>query len=234
MIDSLVYSLEERTRSRVWPDRWMTIPEIAAELDDWCFWDSAGLAGWSAEGRESWLRRALATEEEDGRAIWLRMGRRYKHFALVRQNRGDLDDYLTWVAEQRSARARHAEELLAGQAIVEAAMLHPLAPASEECLRQAESFSAGVIDAVPDLRMGERLRKIWAIYEENRPTDLMVGLHVCRLFLAMGTVVVEAGPTGEVKTLRRVIAAAESWLNSLTYVAEVEDTIASEGEVRPG
>lgn len=230
-MDNLVFALEERMQSRAWPDCWMTTSEIATELDDWNFWASSHLSGWSIEGRELWLSRALATEEDDGRAIWLRMGNRYKHFALVRQNRDDLDDYLTWVAEQRQARTRRAEELLSGQARRHGVVLHPLAPPSEECLRRAESFSTNIIAAVPDAHTAERLHAIWSIYEASRPLDLMRGLHVCRLFLAIGTVLADAYPLGAVKQLRRIITAAESWFNSLLCLAECEasNPVVSEG-----
>src|SRR5262249_61772786 len=92
----------------LWPDRWLTLSEIDAELDDQCFWDNCGLTAWSVEGRRFWLRRSLATRDEDGRSIWLRMGGRYKHFGLGRQNRGDVDDYLTLLTETRAARMRRA------------------------------------------------------------------------------------------------------------------------------
>src|SRR3954447_26841397 len=104
-MDDLTFALSERMRAAAWPDRWMTLSEIDAELDDLHFWGRAGLAIWSAEGRRYWLRAALQHDEQ-GRAVWLRMGGRYKHFDLVRQNRSDVDDYLTWVAETRDARTR--------------------------------------------------------------------------------------------------------------------------------
>jgi hypothetical protein len=227
-MDDLIFALNERTRSRSWPDRWMTITEIDAELEDRGFWTSVGLDDWSGEGRRYWLRRALATEKETGHAIWLRMGGRYKHFDLVRQDRGDVNDYLTWVAETRQARTRRAEQLLAGDSIVEAVILHPLAGPPEECLRRAEGFVVEVIKAVPDEQVSRRLHSIWSIYEESRPTDVRIGLRVCRLFCAMGTLLAEGHGFAEARPLRRAIRVAESWLDAQVCAAveEPEEAVA--------
>jgi hypothetical protein len=210
----LIRALDERTRSPLWPDRWLTLSEMASELDDQNFWNYAGFAAWSVEGRLHWLRAALATRDEAGRSIWLRMGGRYKHFGLVRQNRDDIDDYLTWAAEARAARARRAEELLAGQPVVTAVRLHPLAAPAQECLERTERLTLELIDAVPDVETADRLRQIWSIYEEARPTDAVIGLRVCRLFCALGTLFVEYHRDTRLGALLRAIERAEKWLAS--------------------
>src|SRR3954447_12071948 len=181
-MDDLTFALSERTRAAMWPDRWMTLSEIDSELDDLSFWEYAGLRVWSAEGRRHWLRGALSKKDQDGRSVWLRMGGRYKHFDLVRQNRGDVDDYLTWTAEAKAARTRRAEELLQGQCVVSAAVLHPLAAQADDCLRHAERLTLELIAAVPDEQIATRLRDVWAIYEEAKLDNVMAGLHTCRLF----------------------------------------------------
>jgi hypothetical protein len=216
-MDDLTFALSERLRAATWPDRWMSLSEIYSELDDLSFWDYAGLSAWSAEGRRHWLRKALAARDEDGRSVWLRMGGRFKHFDLVRQNRGDVDDYLEWVAEAREARTRRAEALLDGQRVVGAAVLHPLtalaAPAGD-CLQQAERLTIGVINAVPDVQIAERLRSIWAIYKDAQLDSVMAGLDVCRLFCALGTLYVERWRGRGREGLRRAVERAEKWLDA--------------------
>src|SRR5262245_46484241 len=114
-MDDLTFALSERMRAAAWPDRWMTLAEIDAELDDLKVWaERDGLTTGSAESRQHWLRAALQRHDDEGRLVWLRMGARYKHFDRVRQIRSDVDDYLVWVAETRDARTRRAEELLQG------------------------------------------------------------------------------------------------------------------------
>jgi hypothetical protein len=223
-MDDLTFALSERMRSALWPDRWMTLSEIDAELDDLNFWAYAGLTVWSAEGRRHWLRGTLARRDEDGRSIWLRMGGRYKHFDLVRQNRGDVDDYLTWVAEARTARTRRAEELLAGERIVSAVVLHPLAGSAVECRRHAERLTLELIAAVPDEQIAGRLRRIWAIYESAQLGCVMTALHTCRLFCALGTLYVERWRGVGRETLRRAVDHAERWLDSRLCVG-VEDEV---------
>jgi hypothetical protein len=221
-MDDLTFALSERTRAALWPDRWLTLSEIYSELDDLCFWDNSGLAGWSPEGRRHWLRRALKGRDENGRSVWLRMGGRYKHFALVRQIRGDVDDYLTWAAEAKAARTRRAEELLQGEHVVSAAVLHPLA-APDDCLMHAERLTLELIAAVPDEQIADRLRDVWAIYEGAKLDNVMAGLHVSRLFCALGTLYVECWRGAGRERLRRAVECAEQWLDAqLCPVVEEE------------
>src|SRR5258708_4499916 len=142
-MDELIRTLSELTRSPHWPDRWMTLKEIVAELNEQGFWERVRLSGWSEEGRLDWLRKTLTAAEETwaGRASWLRIGGRYKHFALVLRNKADVNACLDWVAEVRQARFRYADELVRGDVEVVAVKLHPLGPSPEECVRRAEEFA---------------------------------------------------------------------------------------------
>jgi len=221
-MDDLTFALSERMRSATWPDRWMTLSEIDAELDDLNFWERAGLKVWSAEGRRHWLRAVLAKKDPEGRSIWLRMGARYKHFALVRLNRGDVDDYLTWVAETRAARTRRAEELLAGQHVVSAVVLHPLAGSPGDCARHADGLTRELIDSVRDEHVAGRLREIWAIYESAGLCDAMAAVRVCRLFCALCTLYVEWRGAGR-EVLRKAVDRAEQWLGSRLCFGVEED-----------
>lgn len=212
-MDDLTFALSQRMRAAAWPDRWMTLSEIDAELDDLNFWERAGLTIGSAEGRQHWLRAALATKDKDGRTTWLRMGGRYKHFDRVRQNRGDVDDYLTWVAETRAARTRRAEELLEGQHVVSVVVLHPLAGEPAECVRQADGLTRELIASVGDEHVAGRLRDVWAVYENARLCDVRAALRTCRLFCAFCTLYVECRSAGR-QMVRQAVERAERWLDS--------------------
>jgi hypothetical protein len=223
-MDDLTFALSERMRAAAWPDRWMTLSEIDAELDDLSFWRRAGLTAWSAEGRRHWLRAALNRRDEDGRSVWLCMGARYKHFDRVRQNRGDVDDYLTWVAETREARTRRAEELLQGQHVVSAVVLHPLAGEPAEYARHADGLTRDLIASVRDEQVAGRLREVWAIYEGAGLNDAGKALHVCRLFCALCTLYVEWRMTGR-EAVRRAVERAERWLDSRLYCRFEEEDV---------
>jgi hypothetical protein len=223
-MDDLTFALSERTRAALWPDRWLTLSEIYSELDDLCFWENGGLAAWSPEGRRHWLRRSLAARDADGRSVWLRMGGRYKHFDLVRQNRSDVDDYLTWAAEAKAARTRRAEELLQGQHVVSAVVLHPLAAPATDCLRHAERLTLELIAAVPDEKIAAKLLDVWSIYEQAKLDDVMAGLRTCRLFCALGTLYVECWRGTGRDRLRRAVERAEQWLDAQLCPLVEEET----------
>src|SRR4051812_10073588 len=239
-----IRTLSELTRSRHWPDRWMTLKEIDSELVEQGFWERVRLTGWSEEGRLDWLRKTLTAEEKTwgGRATWLRIGGRYKHFALVLQNKVDVNAYLDWVAEVRQARFRHAEDLVNGEVGVVAVKLHPLGPSPEECVGRAEEFAREVIALLPDEVIAQRVQKIWDGYQTSRPADPLACLRVCRLIFAVATLFIEAlrsrgvvlakdAPT-PLRRLWGVACEAESWLSSLYCSPAVGAPEVAETEIR--
>jgi hypothetical protein len=82
-MDQTVKALSDLTGAPPWPDRWMSLPEFAAELDRAGFWGRAGVGHLPEEGKLAFLAGALRALGGEGVPVWAEVGGRYKHDALL-------------------------------------------------------------------------------------------------------------------------------------------------------
>jgi hypothetical protein len=97
-MDEHVQALSRLTGSGDWPDRWLSVPEFVARLDQLGWWRRLGPAG-TAGQKEAFLRAALAVGAGEGTLLWARVGSRYKHLARLTD-----EDFRGLVAFNRDAR----------------------------------------------------------------------------------------------------------------------------------
>jgi hypothetical protein len=71
--------LSDLATSPHWPARWMTVAEIAAELERRGFWEAHDLAAPTGAARLEVLRGLLS----EGRRAWVQRGPLFKHAALL-------------------------------------------------------------------------------------------------------------------------------------------------------
>jgi hypothetical protein len=103
-MDQTVKALSELTGAPPWPDRWLSLPEFAAELGRAGFWGRAGRGSLTEQGKRDFLAGALRALDEEGLPVWADLGGRYKHDALLTPD--DFCALLRW--HDAAARARGA------------------------------------------------------------------------------------------------------------------------------
>jgi hypothetical protein len=93
--------LSDLTGSPDWPPWWMSVAEIAAELDRLGFWEQPPFRGYTGKARLDFLSGALTRPGAEGDQTWVQMGSRFKPAALLREEDHALIQ--EWLAERRAA-----------------------------------------------------------------------------------------------------------------------------------
>lgn len=84
-----------------WSPRWMTVAEIAAELERLGFWEQPPFGDYADEARLDFVAGILDRPNADGEPAWARVGARFKPCALLTdEDHGLIQD---WLDERRAA-----------------------------------------------------------------------------------------------------------------------------------
>jgi hypothetical protein len=75
--------LGEAARTPDWPPRWMTVDEVAAELERRGLWERPPLRAYAGQARLNFLAVALPRPGGDGRPAWAQRGQLFKPAALL-------------------------------------------------------------------------------------------------------------------------------------------------------
>ncbi len=140
MTNEAVY-LSELTCADNWPARWMTLGEIAAELDRRGAWDKLRFRGRGHKARLDFLASILRDQGAGGDETWVRMGSCYKHAALLTDD--DRVLVAEWLEKRRAAFDEDLCRILLGE--------------TPNWRRRSEVPAAG---------FGERLRRARPLVEE--------------------------------------------------------------------
>lgn len=62
-----------------WTDRWLTVPQMAEELERIGFWKETAVSTFDQDQRLQWLQQQLNSTDEEGSPIWCEIGGQYKH-----------------------------------------------------------------------------------------------------------------------------------------------------------
>jgi hypothetical protein len=111
-VDERVVSLDKLTGSTDWPDRWMTAPEVLAEMERRGVWDVPPFAGIPADGRLEFLFSALRSSNDEMFVIWAEVGGEFKNTARLTD--AERETVTEWY---KGVRANAAEQM---QAVLDA------------------------------------------------------------------------------------------------------------------
>jgi hypothetical protein len=75
--------LGELGRSPGWPARWMTVAEIAVELEQRGVWEQPAFVGYTGKGRLDFLSGVLTSRDGLGKLGWVRLGAEFKPAAIL-------------------------------------------------------------------------------------------------------------------------------------------------------
>src|SRR5947209_7264494 len=79
-MEELFQRLDETMGGAAWPDRWMTVPQILAELDRAGFWAACGREDVTGQEKADLVRSALYHHHDARESpAWAEVGGQYKH-----------------------------------------------------------------------------------------------------------------------------------------------------------
>jgi len=102
--------LSEAAGTPGWPPRWMTVDEVAAELERLGLWERPPLRAYAGQARLDFLADALPRA---GRPGWAQMGRRFKPAALLTEEDHAL--LRDWLDEFNAALNEDLSRILLGE-----------------------------------------------------------------------------------------------------------------------
>jgi hypothetical protein len=105
--------LSEAAGTAGWPARWMTVDEVAAELDRRGYWERLALRAYAGQARLDFLAAALPRPGRDGRPAWAQMRRRFKPAALLTAEDHTL--LREWLDEYHAALNEDLSRILLGE-----------------------------------------------------------------------------------------------------------------------
>jgi hypothetical protein len=108
--------LSDAARTAAWPARWMTVDEVAAELDRLGLWGRPPLCAYTGQARLDFLAAALPRPGRDGRPAWAQMGRRFKPAALLTAEDHAL--VRDWLDEYHAALNEDLSRILLGEPVL--------------------------------------------------------------------------------------------------------------------
>ncbi len=132
--------LDDLARSPEWSPRWMTVAEIAAELERLDFWEQPALRRYAGEARLDFLAGLLAHACAEEGPAWAQMGARFKHSALLTEKDHAL--LAGWLDDRRAALNEDLSRILLGEPPSWRSDGSARGPDLGDCLRQARPLVA--------------------------------------------------------------------------------------------
>src|SRR4051812_31291367 len=113
-MEELFERLDEMMGGESWPDRWMTVPQILAELDRAGFWAACGRGG-AAEGEKAGVVRSALYHHHDAQEfqVWAEIGGQYKH--RTKLTAADREDVHEWCDSRLRHVGRQVRAISQGQ-----------------------------------------------------------------------------------------------------------------------
>jgi hypothetical protein len=107
--------LSDAARTPGWPARWLTVDEVAAELDRLGLWQRPALRAYAGQARLDFLAAGLPRPAPDGRPAWAQLGRRFKPAALLTAEDHAL--IRDWLDEYHAALNEDLSRILLGEPV---------------------------------------------------------------------------------------------------------------------